>query len=298
MRKILILCILFFSSTWSKSQQAIMFSQYFVNDVIYNPAISGSKEYNQLTLQTRQQWLGFEGAPLSANISYHGLLNNRSAMGGYLEHDRTFPSNQSNLQINYAYHVPLNADGVNLSFGVGAKAMYYYLDFMPEDLPPGNDPAYNAKSYENFLGDASSGIYLYGNNFYVGYSVINMLQSSFNKEVGDGFSQNIEERVYYGMAGYKIQLDRDWHVEPSVFLRNLDNGKAEYNFSTRVFYSDQIWLGISVRTNSSLSLVVGTNSKNIQLAYSFDHYFGEISHYQNGTHEITISRRIPNYNKY
>ena len=106
-----------------------MFSQYFTNDVIYNPAISGSNDYNQFTLQSRQQWLGFEGAPLSANISYHGPLNNRSAMGGYLEYDRTTPSNQTNLQINYAYHVPLNSNNTYLSFGLGAKVMYYYLNF-------------------------------------------------------------------------------------------------------------------------------------------------------------------------
>ena len=93
MKKVLIISILIFSFLSSKSQQAVMWSQYFTNDIIYNPAISGSKDDNQFTIQSRQQWLGFEGAPLSANISYHGSLNNRSAMGGYLEHDRTNPSN-------------------------------------------------------------------------------------------------------------------------------------------------------------------------------------------------------------
>ena len=58
--------------------------------------------------------------------------------------------------MNYAYHVPLNKEDIYLSFGVGAKFMYYNLDFNLEDLPPGNDPAFSAKSYENFLGDASS----------------------------------------------------------------------------------------------------------------------------------------------
>jgi type IX secretion system PorP/SprF family membrane protein len=215
-------------------------------------------------------------------------------MGGYLEHDRTNPSNQTNLQINYAYHVPLNSDNTYLSFGLGAKAMYYYLNFEAGELPPGNDPAYNDKSYENFLGDASSGLYLYNEKFHVGYSVINMLQSSFNKEAGDGFGKNIEERIYYGMAGYKFRIDRDWHIEPSVLLRHRDNGNHEYNFSTRIFYMDQIWTGLSVRSNQSLSLSVGTNSDKIQFAYSFDHYFGEISQYQLGTHEVTMSIMIPN----
>jgi len=272
----------------------VMWSQYFINDLIYNPAVSGSKDYNQFTIQTRQQWLGFEGAPLSANISYHGSLNNRSAMGGYLEHDRTNPSNQTNLQINYAYHVPLNADNTYLSFGLGAKAMYYYLNFEAGDLPPGNDPAYSDQSYENFLGDASSGLYLYNEKFHLGYSVINMVQSSFNKEAGDGFGRNIEERIYYGMAGYKFKIDRDWYVEPSFLLRHRENGNHEYNFSTRVFYMDQIWTGLSVRSNKSLSLFVGTNSNKIQFGYSFDHYFGEIRQYQLGTHEVTMSIMIPN----
>ena len=294
MKKAIIIFFFIFSFLSLKSQQAVMFSQYFTNDVIYNPAISGSKNYNQFTLQSRQQWLGFEGAPLSANISYHGSLNNRSAMGGHLEHDRTNPSNQTNLQINYAYHVPLNSDNTYLSFGLGAKAMYYYLNFETGELPPGHDPAYNDKSYENFSGDASSGLYLYNEKFHIGYSVINMIQSSFNQEVGDGFGKNIEERIYYGMAGYKFKIDRDWYVEPSILLRHRDNGNNEYNFSTRIFYMDQIWTGLSVRSNQSLSLSVGTNSDKIQFAYSFDHYFGEISHHQIGTHEVTMSIMIPN----
>ena len=298
MKKVIIISILILSFISVKSQQSIMFSQYFTNDVIYNPAISGSKSYNQFTVQSRQQWLGFEGAPLSANVSLHGALNNRSAMGGYVEHDRTNPSNQTNLQINYAYHVPLNANGANISFGIAAKAMYYYLDFEPGDLPPGWDPAFNASSYEKFLGDASSGVYIYNEDMYVGYSVINMLQSSFNKEAGEGFSTNMEERLYYGMAGYKIRLDRDWSLEPSVLIRHRDGANPEYNFTTRVFYMDQIWTGLSLRSNSSLAFCVGTNSDKVQFAYSFDHYFGEISQYQLGTHEVTMSVRIPNRNKY
>ena len=80
-----------------------------------NPAISGSKSYNSLTMLTRQQWLGFEGAPLTANISYHGALNNRSGIGGSVYHDRTGPATNSTLEFDYAYHIPLNKEKVNLS---------------------------------------------------------------------------------------------------------------------------------------------------------------------------------------
>ena len=242
MKKVLVIYIFIFSFLTSQSQQSVMWSQYFTNDLVYNPAISGSKDYNQFTIQTRQQWLGFEGAPLSANISYHGSLNNRSAMGGYLEHDRTNPSNQTNLQINYAYHVPLDKDRVNVSFGIGAKASYYTLDLEGGNLPPGEDPAFSGSSYSRFLGDASSGIYLYGPNFYVGYSVLNMLQSNFNKEAGDGFSTNYLHRNYIGILGYKYIYNRDIYFEPSIFIRNTEQTKPQYDFSTRVFFREVFFL--------------------------------------------------------
>ena len=50
-----------------------------------------------------------------------------------------------------------------------------------------------------------------------------MLQSPFKNEVSYGFSNNNVERVYYGILGYKIRLDRDW-LEPSVLIRHLENG--------------------------------------------------------------------------
>ena len=103
------------------AQQEPFFTQYFINDMAINPAVSGSKTYNPLIIQTRQQWLGFKGAPTTSNISYHGTLNNRSAIGGYLMFDKAFPSMQANLLLNYAYHIPLDYDRVNLSFGLGAK---------------------------------------------------------------------------------------------------------------------------------------------------------------------------------
>ncbi len=296
-QKILYILIIFVTFNL-RAQQTVMFSQYFTNDIIYNPAISGSKEYNNFVLQTRQQWLGFEGAPLSANVSYNGALNNRSGLGCYLEHDRTYPSNQTNLNLSYAYHIPLNADGYYISLGLGAKAMYYYVDLAPGDLPPGNDPAYNERSFDKLIGDANTGFYLYNSRSYLGYSILNMLKSSFNKESGYGIGTNSEELVYVGLAGYKFKVNRDWDVEPSLQIINRENTENEYNLTTRVFYMDIIWSGLSVRSNSSLSFSVGTNNNDIQFAYSFDHYFGEISKYQLGTHEFTMSIRIPNTNKY
>ena len=276
------------------AQQEPLFTQYYVNDMSINPAISGSKSYSALAIQTRQQWLGFEGAPLSTNISYHGSLNNRSAMGGYLMFDKATPSLQANLHLNYAYHVPLNYNDVKLSFGLGAKLMYHNIDFNKEDLPSGADPAFSTQSYDKTLADASSGVYLYGKEFYVGFSVSNMFQSSFNTEVQGSPYPNSEYRNYYGMGAYKFQIiNNDWQLEPSLLIRKMQYQKGLADITTRILYLENTWAGLTYRNNGTAIFSFGFGAKNMHISYSYDHSFSDkITQYSYGTHELGISFRI------
>ena len=293
MKKIIpILSILLSVSVFA--QQEPLFAQYYINDMAINPAVSGSRTYNPLTIQTRQQWLGFEGAPLSSNISYHGALNNRSAMGGYLMFDRATPAMQANLHLNYAYHIPLNYDKINLSFGLGAKLKYYNLDFKPEDLPPGLDPAYSASSFDNTLGDASAGTYLYGRNFYFGFSAVNLFQTTFNASVGKSPVDNNSFRNYYFMGAYRFEImNKDWQLEPSFLYRKMVFHNKVMDLTTRIFYLEDTWLGLTYRTDRTLSAGIGFAKNNMHFSYSYDHSFsGEIMQYTFGTHEIGIAFRI------
>ena len=276
------------------AQQEPLFTQYYVNDMAINPAISGSKTYNSLTIQTRQQWLGFQGAPLSSNISYHGALNNRSAMGGYLMFDKAYPSLQANLHLNYAYHIPLNYEKVNLSFGLGAKVMYHNLDFNIGDLPPGDDDAFSTSSYDKVLGDASTGTYLYGRNFYLGFSISNLFQSSFNTPVSGSPYGNDEFRNYYGMGAYRFRImNNDWQLEPSFLIRKMQYQKSVSDLTTRIFYLNKTWTGLTYRTNGTTIFIVGFGSEKIQFSYSYDYTFvDEIMSHTYGTHEIGIAFRI------
>jgi type IX secretion system PorP/SprF family membrane protein len=276
------------------AQQDLLFTQYYNNDMAINPAVSGSKTYNSLSMQTRQQWLGFDGAPLSTNINYHGGLNNRSAMGGYLMFDKASPVLQANLHLNYAYHIPLNYDKVNLSFGVGAKLMYYNLDFDNEDLPPGIDPAYSASAYDKTLGDASAGTYLYGKTFYLGFSASNLLQSTFNTPIRLSPVSNKLFRNYYTMGAYRFNImNNDWQLEPSFLLRKMEFHKNVTDLTTRIIYLEDTWAGLTYRTDGTLVFGFGFAANKLHITYTYDHTFaGEIMQYNYGTHEIGLSFRI------
>ncbi len=292
MRKIIVIfCIV--TAVVAKAQQEPIFTQYYVNDMIFNPAISGSKTYNSFIIQTRKQWLGFDGAPLTTNISYHGALNNRSAIGGYLMFDKAYPSTQGSLHLNYAYHIPLDYERVYFSFGLGAKLMYYNLDFNEGELPPGQDNAFSTNAYDKLLGDASSGVYLYGRNFHLGYSVTNLLQSSFKTPVNTSFP-NLELRNYYGMGAYRFEIiNNDWQLEPSFLVRKMENRPTVLDFSTRIFYFETTWGGFTYRNNGTLVFCFGFGFGSTHFSYSYDHTFtGEIQQYTYGTHEIGIAFRI------
>ena len=95
------------------------------------------------------------------------------------------------------------------------------------------------------------------------------------------------------MLGYRYEFNRDIHFEPSILIRKTENTKSQYDFSGRVFFRDAFWTGLSVRTNGSLSAVIGFRAGKMHIAYAYDHFFKEINAYQNGTHELSISFKVP-----
>ena len=59
MKRITLFLGLFITVSLSAQQEPI-FTQYYIDGMCINPAISGTKGYGLLTLQTRKQWLGFK----------------------------------------------------------------------------------------------------------------------------------------------------------------------------------------------------------------------------------------------
>ena len=301
MKKGLIFLISIFLSNTVFSQSTPLFTQHYNNGVVNNPAISGSNINSPLTIQTRQQWLGFERAPITTNISYHKSLNNRSAMGGVLMYDKAYPLIQANLQLNYAYHVPLDYDKINLSFGIGANLVYYNLDFNIEDLPPTNDIALVSSSYDKTLGDASAGVYLYGENFNCGFSAINLLQPEFKKAISESPYSNLQYRSYYGTISYKFKIiNNEWELQPSLIIRKMQFSESISDFSTRIVYLKRIWFSSGYRSDGNGLFAFGFLNNNMSISYSYDHTLsGDIADYSFGSHELVITFNLtPNKNPF
>ena len=56
------------------AQQYPVFTQYYFNELVLNPAYAGSQVQLSLTAQYRNQWVNFPGAPKTFSVSGHTAL--------------------------------------------------------------------------------------------------------------------------------------------------------------------------------------------------------------------------------
>ena len=74
MKKIFLLVLFCYSTTFVVAQQDAQFSQNMFNKLANNPAYAGSNQAISLIGLFRSQWTGFEGAPKTTNIIYQLYL--------------------------------------------------------------------------------------------------------------------------------------------------------------------------------------------------------------------------------
>ena len=103
MRKVLF--ILFFAcSTSLVAQQMPMYSQFLFHDYVINPAVVGTKDYYDVKMTQRLQWVGVDDAPRTLVLSGQGPLKNRKmGIGAYFINDRAGHIYQQSGFLSYSY---------------------------------------------------------------------------------------------------------------------------------------------------------------------------------------------------
>src|SRR5436305_1862660 len=80
--KYLIASTLLFISIGLSAQQDPLYSQYYNNPMLINPAFAGNYERLFAGVAYRTQWAGVEGAPQTFNLNSHiALINNKVGVG-------------------------------------------------------------------------------------------------------------------------------------------------------------------------------------------------------------------------
>ncbi len=288
----------------SFAQQEIQYTQYILNYYLLNPALTGSQAPYDIMLGHRHQWTGLEGAPTTSWLSVHKALNyprvnvrrrrGHHGVGGFVIRDQAGPFQQTQAHLSYAYHLPLSQKytaSVGVSAGlkqIGVDRAQVVFIQNPDDTYFGN---YASTTIEP---DGKLGLWLYSSRLFMGASVHQVFSfPQENRQESTEFSVPLTHH-YYATLGYRLALDRDVSLIPSLLLKTAYRTPPQMDVNLKLRYQKMVWGGVSYRYQDAIAVMVGTTLREkFTLSYSYDASVTRLSNSSNGSHEVVLGLTLP-----
>jgi len=316
-RKYIILICLGLLTLNAVSQQVPMYSQYVMNGFLINPSIAGRDGYTTVNITVREQWVGLGNSPGTYAASFQTRLLKDSyisrstsvrrkmirptkggnvGLGGYVFNDRNGIVRRTGILGAYAYHLQLGQTGGYpnfLSFGLAATIYQYALDLNGNLLLHDVDDEF-LNNYDRvvFIPDFNFGTTYTTEKFYVGFAMSSLSRGSIL--FGNNSDNKRSELGHYFLTGgAKIRFpgSPDWEIQPSALIKSSDMlfKSFQMDITTRVFYRNDYWAGLSYRTGDAMIILLGLKYDKFYFAYAFDYAFSEVRKYTFGSHELTLA---------
>lgn len=272
------------------SQHTPLTSQYLFNGLAINPAYAGSRDVLSATLTHRQQWVGFDGAPITQNIAVHApVRRSKVGLGLMVFNDRIGVSNETGLLANYAYRIKMPKKA-KLAFGIGAGLSLYRAQWTQVAIVDGSDPSFAGDSRGAARPNFSAGVLYQTKTWYVGASVPFLLAHRY--DVVNRTYRLSDERVDLEpmvTGGYVFTLNDEFKLKPTSLLRYRLASGLQGDVSGNLIYRDKLWLGASVRTGDAIiGMVEVLPTPQWRIGYSYDAGFSRINPHHHGSHELLV----------
>jgi type IX secretion system PorP/SprF family membrane protein len=268
-------------------QQEPHFTQYSDNMLFVNPAYAGSGGVFNLTDIHREQWVGFDGRPVSTTLSAHTPLTRESiGVGLTMVSDKTGPIKQTMFYGDYSYTIKVNRSGGKLSFGIKAGMNVISVATSGLQTTDASDPNLIQNARNNINPNFGFGMYYHSPRFFIGGSSPKMIERSY-----DGISaSNIERRHFFGIAGGVIPLNRDWKLRPTTLVKFTSNSPVSIDASVAGIYKEKLWLGAMYRLNAAFGVFTQFQiTPQFKLGIATDFGTQAIRNYNYGTYEVLVS---------
>ena len=263
------------------------------NTMTFNPGVSGVSGMICATALTRQQWVGFKGAPSTTSFSVNApvkLFHVDSGVGLVVESDNAGFNKNINLSGSYSYLMDVGQGKLGIGLMLGMQNITlspsWQIPSGESHTPASGDPLIpeNKESYVAF--DASIGGYYKTDKYYAGLSVTHINEPKINFSKGVSYVS----RHYYLTAGYTIQLPSpSFELLPSVFV--FSDGKVtQAAVNTLVRYNKKVWGGVSYRAGDAISGMIGVELYNgIRIGYAYDFPMSDIRKSTTGSQEFMVN---------
>jgi len=276
------------------AQQLGTYSQYYIQNSLYNPAAVGIDEQINLALFVRKEWTSFPGTPSSNLLIGDSPFNhNRMGIGLQLGQESIVATKTWQANISYAYKINLKKG--KLSFG--AKLGIHQTRFNASDLTikDEQDKTLTSIQSNSLTPDLGFGFHYMDKSWSAGIAMYNLTSNQFH-----AFQNSSTDGEYNSsfslQASKNIPLNQNWGFQPSllaVYLPKLYNLEI---VNLTVDYKKELYLGSSYRSNKSIVFMlavrlnkISTALENLRVGYSYDLNMSSLNTYLQNTHELTLS---------
>lgn len=268
------------------AQQDPQYTQYMYNMNIMNPAYAGSKESLSITALYRTQWAGLDGAPETITLSAHAPVGERVGLGLSAIKDELGPISETNVYIDFSYTLPMG-ESLKLALGIKGGATFHDVGLTSLELQDPGDPFFS-EDISNVYPNVGAGAFLYTENFYLGLSVPNFLNSIHLDE--NGLQYGSETQHFFATAGYVFQISDNFKLKPSVMVKSAFDAPISLDGNLNALFFDRFELGASYRLDDSFSGLVGFQVTDfLRIGYAYDHITSELKGVGSASHEVIVT---------
>lgn len=278
------------ASTKLVAQQDPNYTQYMYNMSVINPAYAlTDTDLIQAGVLYRSQWVGVEGAPTTGTLFGHMSFTDRMQGGVSIVHDQIGNVvSETNFYLDYAYVLPIGKS-MALSLGIKAGITSFSTDFdgfvYSDPLP---DPSF-ASNLSSIFPNVGLGTYLFGENYYVGLSAPNILQSEHLSDNEGVFSSAKEELHLYLTGGYVFALSENLKLKPAFLANQVVNSPISLDVTANVLFNNKIEFGLAYGFENEAQALVNLKVNSfLRVGYAYDYLFSNLGRFSNGSHEVML----------
>jgi type IX secretion system PorP/SprF family membrane protein len=272
-----------------------MYSHYYFNRFLYNPALTGAQDYGQAYLIYRNQWNKVPNAPTTKAFTLDGpLKSEKVGLGVSLFQDNAGIFNSTGGQIAYRYGLQL-ADKHNLDLGISIGFLDNRLDLNGILVKHLDDPILLGNFDKGTGFDATFGFNYTYDKLSIGFSVPQILANKIvydqitNISTVSNAAQYSLVRHYIGTIRYDFDLTDKLSFEPIAMVRAVPGAPTQFDINAMFNYDDKVWLGGMYRSQYAATVsAAGRINKQFVVGYSYDMAVNAYKQYLRGAHEVML----------
>jgi type IX secretion system PorP/SprF family membrane protein len=287
-RPILFLSLFLLLTNTAHAQLNKFEAMYYQNQYLGNPAMAAVSRGLSANIGYQRQWDEVPGNPVMMYGTVEYNPEDRLAYGLNFYSDRAGLITNTRILGTFAYHLPLDADGRKLNFGLSLGARFLALDRskISGDIA---DPSIQNFDEGGAL-DGDFGISYTTKLLTVQASVPNLNNTFFDNDNGE--RRYVDNQVFYSAISYKIYVSsriNDFNIEPLVAFRGIKELKdivdiganfnmPEYNMNVSAMY----------HTNEVISGSFGVTFDKLGIFLSYSNFIGNTGAFANDAIELGL----------